>query len=196
MDIKIVDAIGVAIQSVVVTLYDQFDVQLWTQTTDSNGDIVAQATITAIYGIGARQNHPQNMTIVLTGFATLNWNFVLNRPMDYTLGLPAAAIPPTGGDSAYTDTVIIYRKIGRDDAAQKTYDGGTSVTGSVQQKRIEIKSPEGKVINSTTVIYVPADTAVDVEDKILLEDTTTVQILAVRTVNAYDGTPDHKVIIT
>lgn len=196
MDIKIVDALGVAIQSVVVTLYDQFDVQLWTQTTDSNGDITAQVTITAIYGIGARQNHPQNMTIVLTGFATLNWNFVLNRPMDYTIGLPAAATPSTGGDSAYTDDLTIYRKIGRDDAAQKQYDGGTSVKGSVQQKRIEIDSPTGKVINSTTVIYVPAATAVDVEDKILLEDTTTVQVVAVKVVNAYDGTPDHKVIST
>lgn len=196
MDIKIVNAIGVAIPSVVVTLYDQFDVQLWTQTTDSNGDIVAQATITAIYGIGARQNHPQNMTMVLTGFATLNWNFVLNRPMDYTIGLPAAATPATGGDSAYTDNLTIYRKTGRDDAAQKIYDGGTAVKGSVQQKRIEIDSPTGKVINSTTVIYVPAATAVDVEDKILLEDTTTVQVVAVTVVNAYDGSPDHKVIST
>jgi hypothetical protein len=196
MDFKIVDAVGDPIQSVVLTLYDQFDVQLWTQTTDSNGDITAQATITAIYGIGARQNHPQNMTIVLTGYATLNWNFVLDRPMDLTLGLPAAATPSTGGDAAYTDNITIYRKTGRDDAAQKTYDGGKSVTCSVQQKRSEIKSPTGKVINSTTTIYVPAATAVDVEDKIVLEDTTTVQVLEVRMVNAYGGAIDHKVIKT
>jgi hypothetical protein len=196
MDFKIVDAVGDPIQSVVITLIDQFDVQLWTQTTDSNGDITAQATITAIYGIGGRQNHPQNLTMVLTGFATLNYNFVLNRPMDLTLGLPAAAIPATGGDSAYTDTITIYRKTGRDDAAQKTYDGGTSVTCSVQQKRMEIKGDTGKVINSTTAIYVPAATAVDVEDKIVLEDATTVQILEVQIVNAYDGSIEHKVIRT
>ena len=196
MDFKIVDALGDPIQSVVITLYDQFDVQLWTQTTDSNGDITTQSTITAIYGIGARQNHPQNLTMVLTGYQTLNYNFVLNRPMDLTLGLPAAAIPATGGDSAYTDTITIYRKIGRDDAAQKTYDGGTSVTGSVQQKRVEIKGDTGKVINSVTVIYVPAATIVDVEDKIVLEDTTTVQVTAVKTVNAYDGSIEHKVVST
>ncbi len=57
-------------------------------------------------------------------------------------------------------------------------------------------TPTGKVMTSQTTIYVPGGTSVGVEDKIVLEDTTTVHVTSVRSINDFAGNVDHKVIYT
>ena len=188
MDMKIVDSIAVAIQNVVLTLYDQFDVQLWTQTTDSNGDITAQATIAAIYGIGARTNNNVNLQVVLSGYQTLNYEFTLDRPMDYTLGLPAAATGSTGiGSSWYKDSITIYQVTNKSDYAQRTYDAGTVVACRVNQLEVELTAPDGTLFTSAVKITCPAGTAVDVDDKVKLPDNSIIYVKQVQNVKNAPG---------